>query len=89
MPDKGEKIKHFRAQLEIEMDKHYTHKKLCEDMSLLNINKNELDSFEWSDKHIPSTPQTKSQPSVNDRANDVLNMFVSHSGIYQDKIITK
>lgn len=89
MPDKGEKLKHFCAQLEIEMNKHYAHKKLCEDMSLLNIGEDQLDTFEWTGKPIPNISQTKSQPNVNDHAEDVLKMFVSHSGINQDKIIIK
>ncbi|VVC26934.1 DNA-directed RNA polymerase II subunit GRINL1 [Cinara cedri] len=89
LPDKGEKLKHFRAQLEIELDKHQIHKKLCEDMCLLNIGKDQLDTLEWTGKHIPSTLQMNTQPNVNNSDEDVLKMFVSHSGICQDKIIIK
>lgn len=90
LPDKGEKLQNFCAQLEIELNKHYVHKKLCEDMYLLNIGHDQLDTLEWTGKHIKSTSQTTSKlKNDDDDAEDVLKMFVSHSGINQDKIIIK
>lgn len=55
-------------------------------MASLNIGKDQLDTLEWTGKHVPFM-QTSSQPNVDDQS--VLKMLISHSGINQDKIIIK
>lgn len=89
LPDKGEKIKNFCAQIEEELNKCRIHEALCKDMSLLKIGKDQLDSLEWTGKHIPyNTTKNKSQSNVDDDEN-VLKIFISHSGVNVDKIIIK
>lgn len=88
MPDKGEKIKHFCAQLKEELNNRRIHEKLCKDMSLLNIGKDQLDTLEWTGKCAPNIKRN-TQPNIDNDDEDVLKMFVSHSGIHQDKIIIK
>lgn len=59
-------------------------------MSSLNIGKDQLDTLEWTGKHIPyNTAKNKSQSDVEDDEENVLKMFVSHSGVNVDKIIIK
>jgi len=85
LPDKGEKLKQFIAQLDIELNKRDVHKKLCTDMLALNIGSDQLDTFEWTGKHVKPV-QKNSQPDVIGD-DEVLKMFASHSGVNQDKII--
>lgn len=87
LPDKGEKVKHLRDQLEVELMKRNKHEKLCEDMSLLKIGQDQLDALEWSGKHVPYATQKNIQQSVDRDDADVLKMFISHSGVHKDKII--
>ncbi|KAL5238494.1 hypothetical protein ACI65C_005904 [Semiaphis heraclei] len=86
LPDKGEKLKQFIAQLEIELNKRNVHKKLCKDMLALNIGGDQLDTLEWTGKHVTAVHKN-SQPDVMGDDEEVLRMFVSHSGVNQDKII--
>lgn len=87
LPDKGKKVKHFHDQIKLELKKRYNADQLCEDMALLNINKDQLNIIEWTGKCIPYA-RDKSQPCV-DNDEDVLKMFVSHSGVNQRKKIIK
>ncbi|XP_050525861.1 uncharacterized protein LOC126896811 [Daktulosphaira vitifoliae] len=87
LPDKGEKVKNFCSQIKVELEKRYEHDKLCEDLSELNIGKDQLDTLEWSSKHEPYSQQTNSKKNVDDT--DVLRILTSHSGVYQDKLIIK
>lgn len=89
LPDKGDKIRNFCAQLKVELDKRRDYEKLCKDMSLLNVDKDQLDALEWTGKHGPYIKQTSSQLRINDDDEDVLKMLVSHSGVCQEKIIIK
>jgi len=57
-------------------------------MSLLNIGKDQLDTLEWTGEHAPTTKQNIHANIDNDDG-DVLKMFISHSGINQDKIVIK
>jgi len=86
LPDKGEKLKQFVAQLDAELNVRDDHKKLCADMLALKIGKDQLDTFEWTSKHVAAIHKN-SQPDVVDDDEDVLKMFASHSGVNQDKII--
>lgn len=86
LPDKGEKLKQFVAQLNTELKVRDDHKKLCADMLALKIGKDQLDTFEWTSRHVPAI-HNNSQPDVVDDNEDVLKMFASHSGVNQDKII--
>lgn len=88
MPDKGEKVKNFRDQLKVELYNRSVHEKLCKDMSLLNIGKGQLDTLEWTGKYAPNIKEN-SHPDIDNDDEDVLKMFISHSGIHQDKIIIK
>lgn len=88
LPDKGEKVKNFRSQLKVELYNRSVHEKLCKDMSLLNIGKDQLDTLEWTGKYS-SNIKRNSQPNIDNDDEDVLKMFISHSGIHQDKIIIK
>lgn len=56
-------------------------------MASLNINKDQLDTLEWTGKHMHCVKRN-SHPDVDDDGN-VLKMFVSHSGVNQEKIIIK
>ncbi|NP_001155819.1 uncharacterized protein LOC100169253 [Acyrthosiphon pisum] len=85
LPDKGEKLKQFIAQLEIELNKRDVHKKLCTDMLALNIGSDQLDTFEWTGKHVTAVHKNSQPDVIGD--DEVLKMFVSHSGVNQDKII--
>lgn len=87
LPDKGEKVRQLRDQIELELEKHKKMAKLCQDMASINIGKDQLDTLEWTGKHAPYTMQRNNQPDVED--GNVLKMFVSHSGVNQDKIIVK
>lgn len=59
-------------------------------MSSMNIGKDQLDTLEWTGKHIPyNTTKKKSQSNVEDDDENVLKMFASHSGVNMDKIIIK
>jgi hypothetical protein len=89
LPDKGEKLKSFQSQIKEELNKRVNAEQLCEDMVALNIGINQLDTLEWTGKHVPSETSNYSQPDVNDEDKDILKMFVSHSGVNQDKIIIK
>lgn len=89
LPDKGEKLKNFQAQIKEELNKRVNAEQLCKDMVALNIGKDQLDTLEWTGKHVPCETSNHSQPDVNDEERDVLKMFVSHSGVNQDKIIIK
>jgi len=86
LPDKGEKLKQFIAQLDVELNKRNVHKKLCKDMLALNIGGDQLDTLEWTGKHNTAVNKN-SQPDVMGDDEEVLRMFVSHSGVNQDKII--
>lgn len=88
MPDKGEKVKNFRALLKVELNNRRVHEKLCKDMSLLNIGKDQLDTLEWTGEYAPSMKQNI-HPNIDNDDGDVLKMFISHSGINQDKIVIK
>lgn len=82
-------MKHLRDQLEVELNKRINHEKLCEDMSLLKIEQNQLNDLEWNGKHLPYATQKNNQQNVAEQNEDVLKMFISHSGIHKDKIIIK
>lgn len=71
------------------MSKRVTAEQLCKDMLALNIGKDQLDTLEWTGKHVPSGTSNYSQPDVNDEDADVLRMFISHAGVNQNKIIVK
>jgi len=86
LPDKGTKLKQFLAQLDTELSIRDDHKKLCSDMLALNIGRDQLDTLEWTGKHVTEIHKN-SQPDVIDDDEDVLKMLVSHSGVNQDKII--
>ncbi|XP_025207532.1 uncharacterized protein LOC112603248 [Melanaphis sacchari] len=86
LPDKGEKLKQFIAQLDAELNIRDVHKKLCTDMLALKIGKDQLDTLEWTGKHVTVTHKNSQSDVVHDDE-DVLKMFASHSGVYQDKII--
>lgn len=86
MPDKGEKLKQFIAQLDIELNTRDVHKKLCTDMMALNIGNDQLDTLEWTGKHVTAVHKN-SQPDAIGGDEEVLKMFASHSGVNQDKII--
>lgn len=59
-------------------------------MSLLNIGKDQLNTLEWTGKHIPyNTAKNKNQSNVENDEESVLKMFVSHSGVNVEKIIIK
>lgn len=87
LPDKGEKVKKFRFQIESELNNRCNADRLCRDMVSLNIGKDQLDTLEWTGKHDVPFMQTSSQPDVDDQ--NVFKMLISHSGINQDKIIIK
>lgn len=89
LPDKGEKLKNFRAQIEVELNKRVTAEHLCKDMLALNIGKDQLDTLEWTGKHVAHETSNNRQLDVNDEDRDVLKMLVSHSGVNQNKIIIK
>lgn len=90
LPDRGEKVNKFRDDLEVELNKRRVHEKMCEDMSLLKIGQDQLDSLEWNGKHLPHTVQKMNTQHNKDKHDkDILKMFISHSGVYQDKIIIK
>lgn len=56
-------------------------------MAALNIGKDQLDTLEWTGKHVPFMQPRSQLVDVVDR--NVLKMLISHSGINQDKIIIK
>lgn len=87
LPDKGEKVKHLCNLIKLELEKRCNAEKLCKDLASLNIGQDQLDTFEWTGKHASHTIQSNCQPNVDDQ--DVLKMFVSHSGVNQDKIVIK
>lgn len=87
LPDKGRKAKEFHDQIEIELNKRRCADRLCEEMALLNINEDQLDTLEWTGKHEPRA-RKNSRPHVDDDGN-VLKIFVSHSGNNKGKIIIK
>lgn len=86
LPDKGEKLKQFIAQLDIELKIRDVHKKLCTDMLALNIGSDQLDTFEWTGKHVTAV-RKNSRTDVMGDDEEVLKMFASHSGVNPDKII--
>lgn len=86
LPDKGEKLKQFIAHLDIELKLRDVHKKLCTDMLALNIGSDQLDTFEWTGKHV-TTVHKNSRPDAIGDDEEVLKMFASHSGVNPDKII--
>uniref|UniRef100_A0A2S2NKT4 Uncharacterized protein n=1 Tax=Schizaphis graminum TaxID=13262 RepID=A0A2S2NKT4_SCHGA len=57
-------------------------------MLALKIGKDQLDTLEWTGKHVTAIHKNN-QSDVIDDDKDVLKMFASHSGVYQDKIIIK
>lgn len=85
MPDKGEKVKQFIAQLDIELNKRNIQKKLCTDMLALNIGNDQLDTLEWTGQHVTVLKVNQPDSIVDDE--DVLRMFGSHSGVNKHKII--
>lgn len=87
LPDRGEKVKQFHNQIELELKKRYNADQLCKDMALLNINKDQLDTLEWTGKHIPCT--RRNSGSNVDEDGNVLKMFISHSGVNPEKIIIR
>ncbi|XP_050437677.1 uncharacterized protein LOC126845517 [Adelges cooleyi] len=88
LPDKGEKVKNFLNLVEIEIEKRREHDKLCEDLAVLNIGKDQLDTLEWSGKHATYDQQSSCEQILEDDTN-VLKMIASHSGVNQAKIIIK
>jgi len=87
LSDKGEKVKNFRTQIEFELNKRQSTNQLCKDMALMNIGKDQLNNLEWSGKHVPFMAHKDSQPHIDD--GNILKMFISHSGVNQEKIIVK
>lgn len=79
----------LRTQLEVELKKRDVHRQLCENMSSLNIGIDQLDALEWTGKQSSSVKLNNIQPVVDDDDRDALKIFVSHSGINQDKIIIR
>jgi len=55
-------------------------------MLALNIGGDQLDTLEWTGKHVTAVHKN-SQSDVMGDDEEVLKMFVSHSGVNQDKII--
>jgi len=89
LPDKGEKLKNFRAQIEVELAGRRRYDKLCEDMGSLDVSKSQLDTLEWTGKQrVPDVNGEHGRLNVDDDR-DVLKMFVTHSGIHRDKIFIK
>lgn len=90
LPDKGEKVKNFRAQIEAELNNHRRYENLCEDMVSLDVSKSQLDTLEWTGKQrVPDANGERGGQLDIDNDRDVLKMFVTHSGICQDKIFIK
>lgn len=87
MPDKGQKVIDFRAQLEVELKSRRMADDVCQVMSSLNIGNDQLDTLEWTGKHVPCVKN--SDLDVNDDDEDVLKMFVSHSGVNKEKIMVR
>lgn len=83
LPDKGEKLKQFIAQLDAELNIRNVHKKLCNDMLALKIGSDQLDTLEWTGKHTTVVPKN----IVIDDDEDLLKILASHSGVNQHKII--
>lgn len=58
-------------------------------MSSLNIGIDQLNALEWTGRQSSSKTLNDSQPTIDDDDDDPLKIFVSHSGIHQDKIIIR
>jgi len=54
-------------------------------MLALNIGSDQLDTFEWTGKHVPAVHKNSQPDFIGD--DEVLKMFASHSGVNQGKII--
>jgi len=55
-------------------------------MLALNIGSDQLDTFEWTGKHVTAVHKNNRPDAIGDDE-EVLKMFASHSGVNPDKII--
>lgn len=89
LPDKGQKVIDFREQLEVELKSRRMADEMSQVMSSLNIGKDQLDTLEWTGKHGPCVVPKNNDFDVDRDDGDILKMFVSHSGVNQDKIMIR
>jgi len=89
LSDKGEKLKNFRTQIKVELDNRHLYDMLCKDISSLDIDQNQVAALEWTGKQCKLDLERKNGQSNIDDKGDVLKMFVTHSGIHQNKIVIK
>lgn len=80
LPDKGEKAKYFKIQIEEELTRKNNSEDLCDELTRLNITEKKVDTVEWGGDRELTSPVASDRNCLQDDENDTLAIIATHSG---------